>query len=152
MSDECMSTFNLLFIKEITCCSSVYNSSYGAFSPSMHSFFGVCFTCPRLIFFLVAFYVLFLRRAHSSDYPPLFSNPLPTDYETRALTNAPPGTLRPLMTMSSCLLCCSNPLHGFQVFLFLHLFARLLIAILLLVLEFVGFLASVDTNRPTYHS
>ena len=36
--------------------------------------------------------VLFLRRAHSPDRPPLDSNPLPTDYETRELTNAPTGT------------------------------------------------------------
>ena len=33
--------------------------------------------------------MLFLRRAHSPDRPPLDSNPRPTDYETRALTNAP---------------------------------------------------------------
>ena len=38
--------------------------------------------------------MLFLRRAHSSDRPPLDSNPLPTDYETRAPTNAPPGEVR----------------------------------------------------------
>ena len=42
---------------------------------------------------IVDLYVLFLRRAHSPDRPPLDSNPLPTDYETRALTNAPPGTV-----------------------------------------------------------
>ena len=36
--------------------------------------------------------MLFLRRAHSPDRPPLDSDPLPMDYETRALTNAPPGT------------------------------------------------------------
>ena len=41
---------------------------------------------------LVDFYVLFLRRAHSPDSHPLDSNPLPTDYEARALTNAPSGT------------------------------------------------------------
>ena len=35
--------------------------------------------------------MLFLRRAHSPDCPPLDTNPLPTDNETRALTNAPPG-------------------------------------------------------------
>ena len=39
------------------------------------------------------FLVLFLRRAHCPDCPPLDSSQLPTDYETRALTNAPPGTL-----------------------------------------------------------
>ena len=38
--------------------------------------------------------MLYLRRAHSPDRPPLDSNPLPTDYETRALTNAPPGLCR----------------------------------------------------------
>ena len=35
--------------------------------------------------------MLFLRRAHSPDCPPLDSIPLPTNCETRALTNAPPG-------------------------------------------------------------
>ena len=39
----------------------------------------------------VDFHVLFLRRAHSPDRPPLDSNPLLTDYEARTLTNAPPG-------------------------------------------------------------
>ena len=38
---------------------------------------------------LLIFNVLFLRRAHSRDHPLLDSNPLPTDYKTRALTNAP---------------------------------------------------------------
>ena len=42
---------------------------------------------------IVDFSVLFLRRARSPDRPPLDSHPLPTDYETRALTNAPPGTV-----------------------------------------------------------
>ena len=37
--------------------------------------------------------MLFLRRAHGSDRPPLDYNPLPTDCETRALTIAPPGTV-----------------------------------------------------------
>ena len=37
--------------------------------------------------------MLFLHRAHSSARPPLDSNPLPSDYETRALTNAPLGTV-----------------------------------------------------------
>ena len=37
--------------------------------------------------------MLFLRRVHSPDCPPMDSNPLPTDYETRALTNAPPSTI-----------------------------------------------------------
>ena len=36
--------------------------------------------------------MLFLTRAHSHDRPPLDSNPLPTNYETRALTNEPPRT------------------------------------------------------------
>ena len=36
--------------------------------------------------------MLFLRRAHSPDHPPQDSNLLPTDYETRALTYAPPGS------------------------------------------------------------
>ena len=36
--------------------------------------------------------MLFLRRAHSPDHPPLDSNPLPTDCETGVPTNAPPGT------------------------------------------------------------
>ena len=36
--------------------------------------------------------MLFFRRVHSPDRPPLDSNPLPTDYETRAPTNAPPET------------------------------------------------------------
>ena len=39
--------------------------------------------------------MLFLRSAHSPDCPPLDLNPLPTDYETRALTNAPPGKMVP---------------------------------------------------------
>ena len=42
---------------------------------------------------IVDFLVLFIRRAHSPDCPLLDSNPVPTDYETRALTNAPPGTI-----------------------------------------------------------
>ena len=42
---------------------------------------------------LLIFKVLFLRRAHSPDSPPLDSNPLPADYETKALANAPPGTV-----------------------------------------------------------
>ena len=36
--------------------------------------------------------MLFLQEAHSPDCTPLDSNPLPSDYETRALTNVPPGT------------------------------------------------------------
>ena len=36
--------------------------------------------------------VLFLKRAHSPDLPPLDSNPQPTDCETIALANEPPGT------------------------------------------------------------
>ena len=45
--------------------------------------------------------VLFLRRAHSPGRPPLDSNPLPTDYETRALTNASPGTIHDLTFLHS---------------------------------------------------
>ena len=41
---------------------------------------------------IVDFLVLFLRRAHRPDRPPLDSHPLPTDYETRALTNETPGS------------------------------------------------------------
>ena len=37
--------------------------------------------------------MLFLRKAHRPDRPPLGSSPLSTDHETRALTNAPPGTI-----------------------------------------------------------
>ena len=36
--------------------------------------------------------MLFLRRAHSPDRRPLDSNPIPTDHETKALTNTPQGT------------------------------------------------------------
>ena len=41
---------------------------------------------------VVDFCVLFLQRSHSSDRPALDSNPLPTDYKTRALANTPPET------------------------------------------------------------
>ena len=37
--------------------------------------------------------MLVLSRAHSPERPSQDSNPLPTDCETRALANAPPGTL-----------------------------------------------------------
>ena len=45
-------------------------------------------------FSIVDFYVVFLLRAHSPERPPIDSNPLPTVYETIALTNAPPRTIR----------------------------------------------------------
>ena len=42
--------------------------------------------------------MLFIRRVHRPDRLPLDSNPQPTDYETRALTNAPPGTIDDICT------------------------------------------------------
>ena len=46
--------------------------------------------------------MLFLRRAHSPDSPPLDSSPLPADYKTRALTNAPSGTLTFVQDLVNC--------------------------------------------------
>ena len=53
----------------------------------------ICTFYDKLRKKIVDFYVLFLRRVHSPDHPPLESNPLSTDYETRAPTNVPPGTI-----------------------------------------------------------
>ena len=43
--------------------------------------------------------VPFLRRAHSPNRPPLDSNQKPADYEGRAISNAPPGTLMHITTL-----------------------------------------------------
>ena len=52
---------------------------------------------------IVDFYVLFLRRAHSPDRPPLDSNPLPTDYEKEHI-----GRLA-RMSVLDTEVDCSNP-------------------------------------------
>ena len=46
----------------------------------------------------------FLQRARSPNRPPLDSNPLPTDYETRTLTNPRPATNRQLFVEEDMLM------------------------------------------------
>ena len=59
---------------------------------------------------IVDLYVPFLQSARSPNRPPLDTNQLPTDYETRTLTNLPPATDRQLLVEEDMLM---KSLYGF---------------------------------------